>query len=89
VAVRAWLFTIMRNNFSTEYRKSKRRVQDEDDRITETLAIPPGQIAIAEDASPRRHAECVVALQQAACPARLCLHAKHPGLRPGCAEKET
>jgi RNA polymerase sigma-70 factor (ECF subfamily) len=47
----AWLFTIMRNMFNTEYRKSKRMVQDEDGRLAETLSAPPEQIgwAIARD----------------------------------------
>src|ERR1700724_1389490 len=40
----AWLSTIMRNNFNNEYRKSKRMVQDEDDRLAETLSVPPEQI---------------------------------------------
>ena len=49
--IEAWLFTIMRNSFNNEYRRSKRMVQDEDDRIAETLSIPAGQTgwAIAED----------------------------------------
>jgi RNA polymerase sigma-70 factor (ECF subfamily) len=47
----AWLFTIMRNTFSNECRRLKRVVQDEDDRLAETLSTPPGQIgwAIARD----------------------------------------
>jgi RNA polymerase sigma-70 factor, ECF subfamily len=47
----AWLFTIMRNNFNTEYRKSKRMVQDADDRLAETLSVPPEQVGwgIAKD----------------------------------------
>jgi RNA polymerase sigma-70 factor (ECF subfamily) len=47
----AWLFTIMRNNFNNEYRKSKRWVQDHDDWLAETIAIPPGQVGwgIAKD----------------------------------------
>ena len=47
----AWLFTIMRNNFNNDYRKSKRMIQDEDDRLAETLSMPPEQIgwAIARD----------------------------------------
>jgi RNA polymerase sigma-70 factor (ECF subfamily) len=47
----AWLFTIMRNTFNNEYRKSKRIVQDEDDRLAETLSVPPEQVgwAIAND----------------------------------------
>jgi RNA polymerase sigma-70 factor (ECF subfamily) len=47
----AWLFTIMRNNFNNEYRKSKRWVQDQDDWLAETIAIPPEQVgwAVAKD----------------------------------------
>jgi RNA polymerase sigma-70 factor (ECF subfamily) len=47
----AWLFTIMRNSFNNEYRKAKRMVQDEDNRIAETLSTPPEQVgwAIARD----------------------------------------
>jgi RNA polymerase sigma-70 factor (ECF subfamily) len=47
----AWLFTIMRNNFNNEYRRSRRLVQDEDGRLAETLSIPPEQIGwgIARD----------------------------------------
>ena len=47
----AWLFTIMRNKFNSDYRKAKLMVQDEDGRIVETLAVPPEQVgwAIARD----------------------------------------
>jgi RNA polymerase sigma-70 factor (ECF subfamily) len=47
----AWLFTIMRNSFTNDYRKSKRLVQDEDDRLAATLSTPPDQVgwAIARD----------------------------------------
>jgi RNA polymerase sigma-70 factor (ECF subfamily) len=47
----AWLCTIMRNSFNNEYRRSKRTVQDEDDRLAETLSVPPEQIGwgIARD----------------------------------------
>jgi RNA polymerase sigma-70 factor (ECF subfamily) len=47
----AWLFTIMRNSFNNEYRKAKRMVQDEDDRLAETLSTPPEQVGwgIARD----------------------------------------
>jgi RNA polymerase sigma-70 factor (ECF subfamily) len=40
----AWLFTIMRNNFNTQYRNSKRIVQDQDGRFAETLSVPPEQV---------------------------------------------
>jgi RNA polymerase sigma-70 factor (ECF subfamily) len=39
----AWLFTIMRNRFNSDYRTSKRMVQDTDNRLAETLAVPPAQ----------------------------------------------
>ena len=47
----AWLFTILRNRFNTEYRKSKRAAQELDDQIAETLATPPEQLGwgIASD----------------------------------------
>ena len=47
----AWLFTILRNRFNTEYRKSKATVQDTDDMLAEMLATPPEQVGwgIAND----------------------------------------
>jgi RNA polymerase sigma-70 factor, ECF subfamily len=47
----AWLCTIMRNSFNNECSRSKRTVQDEDDRLAETLSVPPDQIGwgIARD----------------------------------------
>ena len=47
----AWLFTIMRNTLNNEYRKTRRIVQDEDDRLAETLSVPPEQVGwtIAND----------------------------------------
>ena len=47
----AWLITILRNRFNSEYRKAKRAVQELDDQIAETLATPPEQLgwAIASD----------------------------------------
>ena len=47
----AWLCTIMRNSFKNEYRRSKRTVQDEDDRLAATLSVPPEQFGwgIARD----------------------------------------
>jgi len=49
--MKSWLFTIMRNSFNNEYRRSKRMVQDIDDRLAETLAVPAGQVGwgIAQD----------------------------------------
>lgn len=47
----AWLFTILRNRFNSEYRKSRRAVQELDDQIADTLATPPEQVGwgIASD----------------------------------------
>ncbi|HEX4555027.1 MAG TPA: sigma-70 family RNA polymerase sigma factor [Xanthobacteraceae bacterium] len=39
----AWLFTILRNRFRTEYRKSRRWVQDVDGRYAEQLTSTPEQ----------------------------------------------
>jgi RNA polymerase sigma-70 factor (ECF subfamily) len=39
----AWLFTIMRNRFRTDYRKSRRWVQDVDGRYAERLTSKPEQ----------------------------------------------
>jgi RNA polymerase sigma-70 factor (ECF subfamily) len=39
----AWLFTILRNLFRSEYRKRRREVEDTDGRYAETLKSPPGQ----------------------------------------------
>jgi RNA polymerase sigma-70 factor (ECF subfamily) len=39
----AWLFTILRNRFRTEYRKSRRWVQDVDGRYAERLTSKPEQ----------------------------------------------
>lgn len=47
----AWLFTILRNRFNSEYRKSRRAAQEWDDQIAESLATPPAQVGwgIASD----------------------------------------
>jgi RNA polymerase sigma-70 factor (ECF subfamily) len=39
----AWLFTILRNLFRSEYRKRRREVEDSDGRFAETLKSQPGQ----------------------------------------------
>jgi RNA polymerase sigma-70 factor (ECF subfamily) len=41
--IEAWLFTILRNQFHTFYRKRKREVQDPDGGIAARLAVPPEQ----------------------------------------------
>src|SRR5208283_6038984 len=39
----AWLFTILRNHFRSEYRKRRREVEDADGRYAETLKSQPEQ----------------------------------------------
>src|SRR6476659_421534 len=39
----AWLFTILRNLFRSEYRKRRREVEDSDGRFAETLKTHPEQ----------------------------------------------
>src|SRR5690349_18789916 len=39
----AWLFTILRNQFRSEYRKRRREVEDVDGRYAEQLIIQPEQ----------------------------------------------
>jgi RNA polymerase sigma-70 factor (ECF subfamily) len=47
----AWLFTILRNNFYNEFRKSNRVEHDADDRHAGSMTIPPDQAGweLAED----------------------------------------
>src|SRR6202158_4853299 len=44
----AWLFTILRNLFRSEYRKRRREVEDADGRYAETLTSPPEQTGRVE-----------------------------------------
>lgn len=44
----AWLFTILRNNFRSEYRKRRREVEDVDGRHTDELRSQPEQIGRVE-----------------------------------------
>ena len=47
----AWLFTILRNHFRSEYRKRRREVEDSEGRYAETLKSQPeqhGQVEFAE-----------------------------------------
>jgi RNA polymerase sigma-70 factor (ECF subfamily) len=44
----AWLFTILRNQFRSEYRKRRREVEDADGAHAATLQAPPEQIARVE-----------------------------------------
>ena len=46
--LRAWLFTILRNLYSSELRKRKREVEDADGGYAETLSTQPNQIAAME-----------------------------------------
>ena len=41
--LQAWLFTILRNQFRSEYRKRRREVEDVDGRFAENLTTPPEQ----------------------------------------------
>jgi RNA polymerase sigma-70 factor, ECF subfamily len=41
--IQAWLFTILRNQFHTFYRKRRREVEDPDGAIAARLAVPPEQ----------------------------------------------
>lgn len=44
----AWLFTILRNLFRSEYRKRRREIEDTDGSLAETLASHPDQIGRVE-----------------------------------------
>ena len=47
----AWLFTILRNHFRSEYRKRRREVEDSDGHYAETLKTQPeqhGQVELRE-----------------------------------------
>ena len=46
--LRAWLFTILRNVFYSQYRKKKREVEDVDDRMAGRLATAPDQMSHME-----------------------------------------
>lgn len=41
--LQAWLFTILRNQFRSEYRKRRREVEDVDGRYSENVKTPPEQ----------------------------------------------
>ena len=41
--LKAWLFTILRNTYVSEFRKTRREVQDVDGHAAATLASPPEQ----------------------------------------------
>jgi len=44
----AWLFTILRNQFRSEYRKRRREVEDVDGQHSATLKTPPPQMSQVE-----------------------------------------
>lgn len=44
----AWLFTILRNHFRSEYRKRRREVEDADGRHEASLKSPPDQVGRVE-----------------------------------------
>ena len=44
----AWLFTILRNHFRSEYRKRKREIEDVDGRHAESLTVNPAQPGTVE-----------------------------------------
>src|SRR6478609_1316350 len=46
--MKAWLFTILRNEFYSQIRKSGREVQDSDGYYTEQLANNPGQHGVLD-----------------------------------------
>lgn len=46
--LKAWLFRILRNTYFSDYRKSRRQVQDEDGKASEQLSTPPEQEGFAD-----------------------------------------
>jgi RNA polymerase sigma-70 factor, ECF subfamily len=46
--LQVWLFTILRNEFRSEYRKGRREVEDPEERYVESLRTPPEQLARIE-----------------------------------------
>lgn len=46
--IKAWLFTILRNEFYSQMRKSGREIQDSDNVFTERLSIHPSQYGIMD-----------------------------------------
>jgi len=43
-SMQAWLFTILRNQFHTAYRRRRREVEDPEGVIAEQVAVPPEQV---------------------------------------------
>ncbi len=52
--LKAWLFTILRNTYFSEFRKMRRQVQDVDGKAAAQLATPPEQIGHLDMADFRR-----------------------------------
>lgn len=50
----AWLFTILRNHFRSEFRKRRREVEDADGKYTDGLKAEPGQMGSIEFAEFKR-----------------------------------
>ena len=46
--LKAWLFTILRNTYFSEFRKSRREIQDVDGAAAAELIAPPEQLGHAE-----------------------------------------
>ena len=57
----AWLFTILRNHFRSEFRKRRREVEDADGKYTDSLKAEPGQIGNIEFAEFKRGVGAVAA----------------------------
>jgi RNA polymerase sigma-70 factor (ECF subfamily) len=52
--LKAWLFTILRNQFYSQIRKRRREVEDGEGSFAESLCIPPNQEEVADLAAVRR-----------------------------------
>ncbi len=50
----AWLFTILRNHFRSEYRKRRREVEDVDGKFSDSLTAAPNQVSNIEFSEFRR-----------------------------------
>ncbi len=44
----AWLFTILRNHFRSEYRRGRRQVEDSDGHYAESLKVQPAQESVIQ-----------------------------------------
>jgi RNA polymerase sigma-70 factor, ECF subfamily len=64
--MRAWLFTIMRNTFFSQYRKARREVQDVDGEAAARLVAMPDQLAHLDLADFRAHLDRLPADQREA-----------------------